>query len=88
MELLQLMEDVYFDLNLEHRSDRENPVYAGWLDVFEVWANSPAVSRRLEGRRSGLQSDLPGISSRALPRTTRLQLLTWFDLPACYSRGR
>ena len=43
MELLQLMEDVYFELNLEHRSDRENPVFAGWLDVFEIWANSPAV---------------------------------------------
>jgi hypothetical protein len=43
MELLQLMEDVYFELNLEHRGDRENPVYAGWLDVFEVWGNSPAV---------------------------------------------
>ena len=61
MELIQLMEDVYFELNLEHRGDRENPVYAGWLDVFEIWANSPAVLRRVEGRGQRLQSDLPGI---------------------------
>ena len=43
MEMIQLMEDVYFELNLQHRSVRENPIFAGWLDVFEIWANSPAM---------------------------------------------
>jgi hypothetical protein len=43
MELLQLMEDVYFELNLEHRAAFENPIFAGWIDVFEIWANSPAM---------------------------------------------
>ncbi len=43
MEMIQLMEDVYFELNLKHRADRDNPEYAGWIDVFEVWANCPAV---------------------------------------------
>ncbi len=43
MELIQFMEDVYFELNFEHRADRENPVYAGWDRVFRAWANSQAV---------------------------------------------
>jgi len=43
MELLQFMEDVYFELNFEHKGDRENPVYAGWDQVFRTWANSPAI---------------------------------------------
>ena len=41
--MIQLMENVYFELNLQHRGDRENPVYAGWIEVFRVWANSRAV---------------------------------------------
>jgi hypothetical protein len=43
MELIQLMEDVYFELNFQHRGDRENPVYAGWDQVFRTWANSQAI---------------------------------------------
>jgi hypothetical protein len=43
MEMIQLMEDVYFELNFEHRASLDNPIYAGWIDVFEIWANSPAM---------------------------------------------
>jgi hypothetical protein len=43
MELIQFMEDVYFELNFQHRGDRENPVYAGWDRVFRTWANSQAI---------------------------------------------
>ncbi len=43
MELIQFMEDVYFEFNFQHRGDRENPVYAGWHRVFRTWANSQAV---------------------------------------------
>jgi hypothetical protein len=37
--LMQLMENVYLDLNLEHNEDDRNN--AGWLQVFENWATSP-----------------------------------------------
>jgi hypothetical protein len=43
MELIQFMEDVYCELNFQHRRDRENPVYAGWDRVFRTWANSQAI---------------------------------------------
>jgi hypothetical protein len=43
MELLQLMEDVYLELNFAHKGDRDNPVYSGWDQVFRTWANSQAV---------------------------------------------
>jgi hypothetical protein len=43
MELIQFMEDVYFELNLQHKGDRENPVYAGWERIFRAWANSQAI---------------------------------------------
>ena len=55
------MEDVYFELNLQHRGDRENPVYAGWLEIFECLGQQPGHSRRLEGSGQRLQSDIPGI---------------------------
>ena len=53
MELIQLMEDVYFELNFQHRGDRENPVYAGWDLVFRTWANSPAVRDAWKVARDG-----------------------------------
>jgi hypothetical protein len=43
MELVQFMEDVYFELNFEHKGDRDNPVYTGWDQVFRTWANSQAI---------------------------------------------
>jgi hypothetical protein len=43
MELVQFMEDVYFELNFQHKSDRDNPVYTGWHQVFRTWANSQAI---------------------------------------------
>ena len=43
MELVQFMEDVYFELNLQHRGDRENPVYQGWDRIFRRWAKSQAI---------------------------------------------
>ena len=43
MELIQFMEDVYFELNFQHKGDRENPVYAGWDQTFRLWASSRAI---------------------------------------------
>ncbi|MEO8593603.1 MAG: hypothetical protein ABI759_09790 [Candidatus Solibacter sp.] len=48
MELIQFMEDVYFELNFPHKRDRENPVYAGWTRVFRTWANSKAIGAAWE----------------------------------------
>jgi hypothetical protein len=43
IELIQLMEDVYFELNLQHKADRCNPHYGGWLATFRCWAESQAI---------------------------------------------
>lgn len=43
MELIQFMEDVFFELNFQHRGDRENPAYSGWEQVFRTWAASSAI---------------------------------------------
>ena len=53
MELIQFMEDVYFELNLQHRGDRENPVFAGWERIFRAWANSQAIRDAWEVSRGG-----------------------------------
>jgi hypothetical protein len=37
------MEDVFFELNFQHRGDRENPAYSGWEQVFRTWAASSAI---------------------------------------------
>jgi hypothetical protein len=47
------MEDVYFELNFQHRPDRENPVYAGWLGIFNRWARSRAVGDAWAVSREG-----------------------------------
>lgn len=39
--LLQLMEDVYVDLDLHHRVEREHPENAGWMRLFEGWSVTP-----------------------------------------------
>jgi len=43
LALIQLMEDVFFDLNLQSRANRENPSYAGWVAAFRAWVGSPPV---------------------------------------------
>jgi hypothetical protein len=46
MELIQFMEDVYFELNFQHRGDRENPVYAGqWRQRVPKSLHSRLVTR-------------------------------------------
>jgi glycerophosphoryl diester phosphodiesterase len=41
--LIQLIENVYADLDLEHLW--EHPHVQGWMSVFERWANQPAFRR-------------------------------------------
>ncbi len=43
LELIQLMEDIYFDLDFQSRTNRSNPQYGGWIADFQRWARSPAM---------------------------------------------
>jgi hypothetical protein len=42
-ELLQLMENVYLDLDLHHAAGHED--HRGWMELFKYWAKQPAVSQ-------------------------------------------
>lgn len=41
MQFLQLMEDVYIDLNLEDETQFEHPENAGWIKLLKLWADGP-----------------------------------------------
>jgi hypothetical protein len=41
MDLMQLMENVWADLHLYDRADRENPKNGGWMRIFQYWAAQP-----------------------------------------------
>jgi hypothetical protein len=43
MELIQFVEDIYFELGMESRANRENPKYGGWLTVFQCWSQSQSI---------------------------------------------
>jgi len=41
LDLIQLMENVWSDLRLFNRADRENPKNGGWMREFRHWASQP-----------------------------------------------
>ena len=41
LDLLQLMENVWTDLHLDNKADRENPKNGGWMRMFRHWASQP-----------------------------------------------
>lgn len=43
LELIQLAENIFIDLNLADEKVWEHPAYAGWKRVFEYWASRPAL---------------------------------------------
>ena len=45
-EMLQLMEDVFLDLNLENTWDHQDT--KGWKSTFETWALAPAIKKTWE----------------------------------------
>jgi hypothetical protein len=45
LDAIQLMEDIYFELELSDKGNRFNPKYAGWIEVFNAWARSEDVWR-------------------------------------------
>ena len=41
LDLFQLMENVWTDLHLDNKADRENPKNGGWMRMFRHWASQP-----------------------------------------------
>jgi hypothetical protein len=45
LDLIQLMENVYTDLHLRNRADRNNPNNAGWMGIFCYWVQGDIFQR-------------------------------------------
>jgi len=43
--MIQLMEDVYLDLNLEDTKQLEHPDHKGWVELFKCWSKSKALRK-------------------------------------------
>lgn len=43
LDLIQLMENVWFELRLHAESSRRNPKNGGWMAVFQQWVRSPFI---------------------------------------------
>jgi len=43
VEQLQLMENVFFEFEFEHRAHRANPRSRGWMTIFRQWVHNPAL---------------------------------------------
>ena len=57
VELIQLMQNVWFEFGLESNMNRDNPKNGGWMAVFQMWANAPSVIKNWQlsrGRYSTL----------------------------------
>lgn len=68
LELIQLAENIFLDLNLADEQIWKHPVYAGWRRVFRYWASRPALQavwgkRQSDGTRTG-QADNYGKAFR------------------------
>jgi hypothetical protein len=48
LDLIQLMENVWVDLHLYERADRENPKNGGWMRMFQHWASQPIFQETWE----------------------------------------
>ncbi len=48
LELIQLMENVWADLQLQQVDNRENPKNKGWLTIFRFWARQPLFKKTWE----------------------------------------
>jgi len=43
VEQLQLMENVFFEFQFEHRAHRANPRSRGWMTIFRQWVHNPVL---------------------------------------------
>ncbi len=57
MVLLQLVEDIYFDFQLERVENRNDPRIEGWRKLFEEWANAPIVHDVWEAKKGTFRKD-------------------------------
>jgi len=57
MVLLQLVEDVYFDFQLEQSHWQEDPRIGGWMKLFEQWASSSIVKQVWESKKETFRKD-------------------------------
>ncbi|MGD0200736.1 MAG: hypothetical protein ABSD27_08310, partial [Bryobacteraceae bacterium] len=53
LDAIQLMEDVYFDLDFYSKEIRFSPGYAGWMSTFGDWAASHEVQQTWEIAKRG-----------------------------------
>jgi hypothetical protein len=49
--MIQLMEDVYLDLNLEDEVQFKHPDHQGWVELFKRWTASKALQEVWETSR-------------------------------------
>ncbi len=57
MVLLQLVEDIYFDFQLERPEWRKDPRIEGWRKLFTEWANAPVVHDVWQAKKATFRVD-------------------------------
>ena len=43
LQLIQLMENVWFDLHFDRALERDGPRHSGWISIFARWTQQPAI---------------------------------------------
>ncbi|HEY1580366.1 MAG TPA: patatin-like phospholipase family protein [Terracidiphilus sp.] len=57
MSVIQLMEDLYFDFQLDHKKWFNDPRIGGWRYLFQRWKNVPAVASAWAAERDTFRND-------------------------------
>jgi hypothetical protein len=53
LDVIQLMEDVFFQVGFESKSMQYNPEYVGWMVTFRSWARSSEVQKAWAAAKDG-----------------------------------
>jgi hypothetical protein len=56
LDLIQLMENVWFELGFESAAIRDNPKNGGWIAMFKKWAKAPVVMKTWEVARENFNT--------------------------------
>jgi hypothetical protein len=51
LDLIQLAENIFLDLNLADKAVWDHPIYAGWKGVFEYWAKQDRLQKVWDSQR-------------------------------------
>ncbi len=57
MTLIQLVEDIYFDFELDHDRWCDDPRIGGWMTIFKTWAGVPQVNSTWEAGKTTFRED-------------------------------